>query len=86
MEIFPGGSGLSPSKEVNKGDIIIRTASCRDRVTLKRTLVYHLFSTNFKRSLQKAIISQLQSCNSKYIVHSSLLLHVLVMSIKTGVE
>ena len=23
MEIFPGGSGLSPSKEVNKGDIII---------------------------------------------------------------
>ena len=24
MEIFPGGSGLSPSKEVNKGDIIIK--------------------------------------------------------------
>ena len=23
MEIFPGGSGLSPSKEVNKGEIII---------------------------------------------------------------
>ena len=23
MEIFPGGSGLSPSKEVNRGDIII---------------------------------------------------------------
>ena len=23
MEIFPGGSDLSPSKEVNKGDIII---------------------------------------------------------------
>ena len=23
MEIFPGGSGLSPSKEVNKGDIIL---------------------------------------------------------------
>ena len=22
MEIFPGGSGLSPSKEVNKGEII----------------------------------------------------------------
>ena len=25
MEIFPGGSGLSPSKEVNKGEIIILT-------------------------------------------------------------
>ena len=23
MEIFPGGFGLSPSKEVNKGEIII---------------------------------------------------------------
>ena len=23
MEIFPDGSGLSPSKEVNKGEIII---------------------------------------------------------------
>ena len=25
MEIFPGGSGLSPSKEVNKGDIVIKS-------------------------------------------------------------
>ena len=24
MEIFPGGSSVSPSKEVNKGDIIIK--------------------------------------------------------------
>ena len=24
MEIFPGGSGLSPSKEVNKGEIIMK--------------------------------------------------------------
>ena len=29
IEIFPGGSGLSPSKEVNKGDIITRPAAQR---------------------------------------------------------
>ena len=41
MEIFPGGSGLSPSKEVNKGDIIIHKREIGSFVTTLSFTYYY---------------------------------------------
>ena len=66
MEIFPGVSGLSPSKEVNKGEIIINNISPipHTNKSTKRHLWIEecWFRNNWFEAQSRAAVSSEQSC------------------------